>query len=64
VREFPLKKEKEAHEALYLLFNRDGVPYVMVMDGFKAQVEGEFRLKLCDAGCHIKQTEPHTLSSC
>jgi hypothetical protein len=33
------------------------------MDGAKAQVEGEFRRKLCDAGCHIKQTEPHTQSS-
>jgi hypothetical protein len=36
---------------------------VMVMDGAKAQVEGDFRRKLCDAGCHIKQTEPHTQSS-
>jgi hypothetical protein len=40
VRAFPLKKEKEAHEALSLLFHRDGVPNVMVMDGYKAQVEG------------------------
>jgi hypothetical protein len=59
VRAFPLKKEKEAHEALSLLFNRDRVPTFMVMDGSKAQVEGEFRRKLRDAGCHIKQTEPH-----
>jgi hypothetical protein len=63
VRAFPLKKEKEAHEALQLLLHRDGVPNVMVMDGAKAQVEGEFRSKLRDAGCHIKQTEPHTQSS-
>jgi hypothetical protein len=63
VRVFPLKKEKEAHEALSLLFHRYGVPNVMVMDGAKAQVEGEFRRKLCDAGCHIKQTAPHTQSS-
>jgi hypothetical protein len=61
---FPMKKEKEAHEALSLLFHRDGVPNVMFMDGAKAQVEGGgFRRKLCDAGCHIKQTEPHTQSS-
>jgi hypothetical protein len=40
VRAFPMKKEKEAHEALSLLFHRDGVPNVMVMDGAKAQVEG------------------------
>jgi hypothetical protein len=63
LRDFPLKKEKEAHEALSLLFHRDGVPNVMVMDGAKAQVEGEFRRKLRDAYCHIKQTEPHTQSS-
>jgi hypothetical protein len=63
VRAFPLKKEKEAHEDLSLLFRRDGVPNVMVMDGAKVQVEGEFRRKLRDAGCHIKQTEPHTQSS-
>jgi hypothetical protein len=63
VRAFPMKKENEAHDALSLLFHRDGVPNVMVMDGAKAQVEGEFRRKLCDAGCHIKQTEPHTQSS-
>jgi hypothetical protein len=63
VRAFPLKKEKEAHEALSLLFNRDGVPKVLVMDGAKAQVKGEFRRKLRDTGCHIKHTEPHTQSS-
>jgi hypothetical protein len=32
----------------------------MVMDGAKAQTEGQFRRKLCDEGCHINQTEPHT----
>jgi hypothetical protein len=58
-----MKKESEAHEALSLLFHRDGVLNVMVMDGSKAQVEGGFRRKLRDAGCHIKQTEPHTQSS-
>jgi hypothetical protein len=63
VRAFPMKKESEAHEALYLLFHSDGVPNVMVMDGAKAQVEGQFRRKLRDTGCHIKQTEPHTQSS-
>jgi hypothetical protein len=63
VRAFPLNKEKEAHDDLYLLFHRDGFPNVVVMDGSNAQVEGEFRRKLCDAGCHIKQTEPHTQSS-
>jgi hypothetical protein len=63
VRAFPMKTEKAAHEALYLLFHRDGVPNVMVMDGAKAKVEGGFRRKMRDEGCHIKQTEPHTQSS-
>jgi hypothetical protein len=58
-----MKKESESHEALSLLFHRDGVPNVMVTDGAKAQVEVELRRKLCDAGCHIKQIEPHKQSS-
>jgi hypothetical protein len=58
-----MKKEIKAHDALSLLFHRDGVPNVMVMDGSKAQAEGQFRRKLLYAGCHIKQTEPHTQSS-
>jgi hypothetical protein len=62
-RAFPMKKENEVHEALSLLFHRDGVPNAKVMDGAKAQVEGEFRRKLRDDGCHIKQTEPHTQPS-
>jgi hypothetical protein len=58
-----MKKEKEAHEALSLLFNRHGVPNVMVMDGANAQAEGEFRRKPYYTGYHIKQAEPHTQSS-
>jgi hypothetical protein len=59
VRAFLMKLESEAHGALSLLFLRDGVPNVMVMDGDNAQTEGEFRRKLCDTLLHIKQTEPH-----
>jgi hypothetical protein len=59
-RDFPMKLESEAHEAFFLLFHRDGVPNVMVMDGAKAQVGGDFRWKLCRDGCHIKQTEHYT----
>jgi hypothetical protein len=59
-RAFPMAKEKDAHEAITLLFHQDGVPNVMVMDGAKAQIQGDFRRKLREAGCHIKQTEPHT----
>jgi hypothetical protein len=48
-RAFPMAKEKDAHEALSLLFHWDGVPYVMVMDGANAQIHGDFRQKLRDA---------------
>jgi hypothetical protein len=54
VRACPMKNKKEAHEALSLLFHSDGVPNVIVMDGSKAQVEGDFRRKLRDTGCNIK----------
>jgi hypothetical protein len=50
-----MAKEKDAHEALSLLFHQDGVPNVMVMDGSKAHIQGGFRWKLREAGCHIKQ---------
>jgi hypothetical protein len=35
----------------------------MVMDGANAQIQGDFQRKLSEAGCHIKQTEPHTSTS-
>jgi hypothetical protein len=55
-RAFPMAKEKDAHEALSLQFHRDGLPNVMVMDGANAQIQGDFRRKLREAGCHINQT--------
>jgi hypothetical protein len=58
-----MAKEKDVHHALSLIFHRDGVPNVMVMDGTNAQIQGDFRRKLRETGCHIKQTEPHTPKS-
>jgi hypothetical protein len=58
-----MAKEKDAHDALSLLFHWDGIPNVMVMDGAKAQIRVDFRRKLREAGCHIKQTDPHTPTS-
>jgi hypothetical protein len=46
-----------------LLFHRDGFPIIKVTYGANAQIEGGFRRKLRDAGCHINQSEPHTQSS-
>jgi hypothetical protein len=60
---FPLKNGKEAYEALSFLFHSYGLPNVMMMDGAEAQVQGDFRRKLRDAGCNIKQTEPYNAKS-
>jgi hypothetical protein len=45
VRVFPMQKKSQAHEALSLLVQRDGVPPVMIMDGSKEQTMGKFRQK-------------------
>jgi hypothetical protein len=58
-----MAKEKDDHEAPSLLFHRDDVPNIMVMDGAKAYIQGGFRWKLREAGCHIKQTETHKPTS-
>jgi hypothetical protein len=62
-RAFPMKKEKDAHKALSLLFHRYGVPNVMVINGTRANIQGDFQRKLREAGCHIKQTDRHTPKS-
>ena len=61
-RAFPTKNKGEAHEALSLLFQRDGVPPACIVDGAKEQVLGEFRRKLKEASCllKLKQTEPYS----
>jgi hypothetical protein len=59
-RAYPMKVKSEAHEGLSLLFQREGVPSTMVMDGAQEQVQGTFRKKCREAGVHVKQTEPHS----
>ena len=54
----------QAHEALSLLFKRDGVPPTIISDGSKEQdVNKEFMNKLRDACCHCKQLEPYSTQS-
>ncbi len=43
---YPMKSKGEAHEALSLLFQCEGVPPLMVMDGSMEQTLGNFRQKL------------------
>ena len=59
-RAHPMTRKGEAHETLSLLFHRDGVPPTMVLDGSKEQCLGNFKRKLREADCHLRQTEPYT----
>ncbi len=55
-----MTRKGEAHETLSLLFNCDGVPPTMVLDGLKEQCKVAFKKKLCEADCHARQTEPYS----
>ena len=55
-----MKKKPEAHEALSLVFSRDGVPPRMVIDGSKEQMLGDFSKKCRQADCHVVTTEPYS----
>ena len=51
-----MRTKAEAHEGLTMMFQRDGVPLSIIMDGSKEQTMGDFRKKARAAGCRIKQT--------
>ena len=55
-----MKRKGEAHEALSVVFHRDGVPPTMVLDGSKEQTKGDFLRKLREADCHPRMTEPYS----
>jgi hypothetical protein len=52
-----MKKKSNAHKLLSLVFQCDGVPPKIIMDGFKEQTMGRFYKKCQDTDCCIKQTE-------
>ena len=56
----PMQRKGEAHQTLSLLFQRDGVPPTMIVDNSKEQTQGDFKRKLREADCHLKQTEPYS----
>ena len=55
-RNYSMRQKSDAHQTLSELF-RIGVPVKMIMDGSKEQCKGDFRRKLREADCKIKQTE-------
>ncbi len=57
---YHMKIKGEAHEALSLMFQREGVLLSLVMDGSKEQTLGKFGWKLVDAHCQLKQTKPYS----
>jgi hypothetical protein len=59
-RAYPMKTKSQAHEALSLLFAREGVPAKLIVDGSKEQTLGKFRQKAREADCYIHTTEPYT----
>jgi hypothetical protein len=38
--DFPNEKKGEAHNTLWLMFARNGLPRVLIMDGWKKQILG------------------------
>ena len=55
---FLMKLKSEAHEALFLLFEWNGVLHAIICDNAKEMILGEFNRKLKEASCHLRQTEP------
>ena len=55
-----MDKKGDAHEALSLLFQRDGVPPKMIVDGSKEHTLGVFKRKVVEARCHLRQMEPES----
>jgi uroporphyrinogen-III synthase len=62
-RDHLLRKEADDREVLSLLAQRDGMPEVLVMDGPKAQTQGEFRKKCHEFDIHVKQLEAYDSKS-
>ena len=60
-REFPMAKKGDAHEVLSLFSQRDGVPPKIIVDVSKEQTLGDFKRKVAEAGCHLRQIEPESL---
>ena len=57
---YPMKRKGEAHEALSLLFAREGVPPKLIIDGAKEMKLGEFARKCKEASCYLRSTEPYS----
>lgn len=59
-RNFPMKKESDAHETLKLFLKRFGIPESLISDGARALIAGKFKQAAREAGCHLKMTDPYS----
>ena len=53
-----MKRKGDAHHALSNLFRNEGVPPTLIMDGANEQVKGEFRKKVQQVDCRVRQVKP------
>ena len=61
VHAYPMNKKSEAHEALSLLFQWEGVPNTTIMHGALEQLKEKFCKKCQEVNSHVKQLKPYTL---
>ena len=57
---YPMTCKSKAHEALGLLFMREGVPLKMIVDNAKEMKLGEFAWKCKEAHCYLRSMEPYS----
>ena len=55
-----MAKKGDAHQALSLLFQQDGVPPKIIVDGSKQQTLGVLKRNVTESGYHLRQTEPES----
>ena len=55
-----MKLKNEAHEALSLLFQQEGVPAAIIYDNAKEMILGKFSRKFKAALCHLRKIEKFT----
>ena len=56
-----MKLKSEAHESLSMIFKRDDVPPMIIVDNYKEKYLGKFASKCREADCHLVNTETYSL---
>ncbi|KAL7474845.1 hypothetical protein ACHAW6_000796, partial [Cyclotella cf. meneghiniana] len=59
-RSYPMSSKSQAHDALSLLFAREGIPPKIIVDNAKEMKLGEFAQKCKEVTCYLRGTEPYS----